>query len=189
MKKGSRLPLVMVGVLIALMLIGGIALGGKSKKKPASGAKPAAAAKPAAQKAKTPQSPFASAAKGGRSALVQTASGQRTVVVPPCDTPVDATVANAAHGTPTPGATVLQIPKARTPHMVVVPACAGSTGETQTPSAAIVSTVNGATPAGLKSQLTVSDSDAKTIVLPPCAKQASSGATTKRSGVLVAPAC
>ena len=202
MHKGSRLPGSMIAGLIAVLLIGGIALGGKSSKKP----KPAGAAKaPAAQKQKQKQSQpasqlaaFSKAVGGGRAATVVSDRHAHTVVVPPCDTPVQATVADAERGVLTPGATVLQLPRAQTARTVVVPKCSGTSGQTQRPSAALVVATALASASGLKTQMTV-DSNAKvrTIVLPPCApsqsgasqQPAADDTSAPNDRVLVAPPC
>lgn len=116
----NKVPLIAGGVLLLVVGIGILASGGSKKK------------------SKVAPSPPASAR-----AVVLPANRSRTVVVPPCNTPVSATVRNAASGKPTPGATAVSLPPGRGVRTLLVPQCqATKTGSTNVegsiPSAAFV---------------------------------------------------
>lgn len=185
---GNRVPWVVGGVLILLMVIGsGLSSSGGGE-------------------SAGPVSPPESAR-----AVVLPASEVRTVLVAPCNTPVSET-ARTAGGEAPPGATALQFPRGSGFHTLLVPHCQPSqTGATDAagafPSAAfVVPGTEGLVqdPEGkiivdgivAESQLIVFDgSSASTIVVPPCTeKQAGKGRDTVlgqggRSGVVTAPAC
>jgi hypothetical protein len=120
-------------------------------------------------------------------AVVLPASRARTVVVPPCNTPVSATARNAGGGRPTPGATTVQLPAGSGVRTLLVPHCqpakTGSTNaEGSIPSAAFVlgdskrlaKDAEGRIESDgviAESQLLLTEgSNASTIVVPPCAK-------------------
>jgi len=115
----QKAPLIAGVVLILVVGIGVLVAGGSKK-------------------TKAPPPPPASAR-----AVALPASLSRTVVVPPCNTPVSATTRNAADGKPTPGATTVQLPAGSGVRTLLVPNCqptkTGSTNaEGSIPSAAFV---------------------------------------------------
>jgi hypothetical protein len=95
----NRTVWVILGGLILLFAIGAMVMGGKKKKE---GASP----------------PPVSAR-----AVVLPANRERTVVVPPCNTPLSTTVQNATRGVPTPGATTVQLVAGRGSRPLLVPNC------------------------------------------------------------------
>ncbi len=186
MFRGNKVPWIAGAVLILIFLIGAFALGSKKKKT-------------------TP----ASIPETAR-ALVGSADRARTVIVPPCQTPLQDTVKNARAGKPTPGATTLELPKGKGQRTVLVPHCQPGTGSTTLdgtiPSAAVVlgdTTRRTETEGGIqadgflaRSQLVLSGgASASTIVVPPCTKKGGSKGGDAvlggggGSGVAVAPAC
>ena len=86
--KRNKIPFIVGGVLIALFAIGMVAFGGKKKSTPA---------------AVPPES---------ARVLSVPANRARTVVVPPCNTPVQQTSSAAAKGQTVPGATPSSCPAA-----------------------------------------------------------------------------
>ena len=144
-------------------------------------------------------------------AVVLPATRARTVVVPPCQTPVADTVRNARAGKGTPGATMLQLPKGAGQRTVLVPNCQPGTGSTTLdgtiPSAAFVTgdtgrpteSEGGIQEGGFlaRSQLVLSGgATAATVIVPPCAKKAGTkgrdavlGAGRGGGSVAVAPTC
>jgi hypothetical protein len=185
--RGNKVPWIAGAVLILIFVIGAVALGGKKKKT-------------------TP----ASVPETAR-ALVVPADRARTVIVPPCQTPLQDTVNNAKAGKPTPGATTIELPKGQGQRTVLVPHCQPGTGSTTLdgtiPSAAVVlgdTTRRTETEGGIqadgflaRSQLVLSGGgSATTIVVPACTKKGGAkgrdavlGAGGGGSGVAVAPAC
>jgi len=160
----NRTPLVVGGLLILLLAFGGLVCGGKKKKKSVT-------------------SPPVSAR-----AVVLPASRSRTVVVPPCNTPVSTTVGNAARGRPTPGATTVQLPPGRGVYTLLVPHCqptkSGSTNvEGSIPSALFVlgdrkrltkdrkGTIEDDGVVAQSQLLLAEGSNTSTIVVPPCTKK------------------
>ena len=161
----NKMPLIAGLVLILVVGIGTLALGGSKKKSKAASPPPVSAR-----------------------AVVLPASPSRTVVVPPCNTPVSTTARNAAAGRPTPGATTVQLPPGPGIRTLLIPHCQPTkTGfmnaEGTIPSAAFVL---GASERLTKdregriesdgaiadSQLLLSDgSDTSTIVVPPCTEK------------------
>lgn len=161
------------------------------------------------KESKAPASPPPVSAR----AVVLTANRPRTVVVPPCNTPVSATTRNAARGRPTPGATTVELPQGRGSRTLLVPYCqltkTGSmTADGGIPSAAFV--LGGSTPlskdregriesdgAIADSQLLLPDgSSTSTIVVAPCTKKPAGkgrdvvlSAARGNSDLAVAPAC
>jgi len=187
----TKTPLIAGGVLILVVLIGAlVATSGIFKKK-----------KP------TPPPPPVSAR-----AVVLPANRSRTVVIPPCNTPVSTTARNAARGRSTPGATTVELPRGLGSSTLLVPNCQPTkTGST---------TVDGGTPSAAfvlagrqrlskdrggriesdgvvaESQLLLPDgSSTSTIVVPPCIKKPtdneleSSLSADKGNALVVAPAC
>ena len=144
-------------------------------------------------------------------AVVLPANQTRTVVVPPCNTPVSATARNAARGRPTPGATTVELPRASGVHTLLVPHCqpskSGSTNaDGSIPSAAFVL---GDTPTKDREGRIAADgviaaaalilpdgSDTSTIVVPPCTRKAAGkerdsvlSADKDNSDLVVGPSC
>jgi len=161
----NKMPLIAGVVLILVIGIGGLVCSGSKKKSKGATTPPVSAR-----------------------AVVLPASPSRTVVVPPCNTPVSTTVRNAAAGRPTPGATTVQLPPGPGTRTLLIPNCqptkTGSTNvEGTIPSAAFV--LGSSEPltkdregriasqgAIADSQLLLSDgSDVPTIVVPPCTKK------------------
>jgi hypothetical protein len=105
----NRIPFVVAGVLIVL-LGGGVILSKSGKK--SSGPK-------------VPQ-------ENSRALSVPT-NRARTVVVAPCNTPLQQTTSSAAKGQGTPGATTLELPKGGGTRFVLVPHCQPKAGVTSTP--------------------------------------------------------
>jgi len=146
-------------------------------------------------------------------AVVLPARLSRTVVVPPCNTPVSATTRNAARGRPTPGATTVTLPPGPGVRTLLVPHCqpnkSGSTNaEGSIPSAAFVLGDSRALTKDregrieadgviAESQLLLTGgSNTSTIVVPPCTKKpASQGRDSVLSAdkdnpeLAVAPSC
>jgi len=186
----NKTPLIAGGVLLLVLGIGILVAGGGKKK------------------TKVPPIPPASAR-----AVVLPANRTRTVVIPPCNTPVSSTVRNAASGTPTPGATTFELPAGRGVHTLLVPNCqptkSGSTNvEGSIPSAAFVlgdrerptKDREGRLESDgviAEAQLLLPDSSSTSvIVVPPCTKKPAGkgrdsvlGAAQGNSDLAVAPAC
>jgi hypothetical protein len=172
----NKLPWVVGGILIAVLVVGALALGGDKEKKAAPVAPPENAR-----------------------ALSLPVNRARTVIVPPCNTPVPQTTRSAARGQGTPGATTLALPRGSGVRFVLVPHCLPDAGVTSAPgnlpSAAFVlpgaerptegqrgSFIYGELNA--RTQLILPNgSTARTIVVPPCAKKTAG----KRDVVLDAP--
>jgi hypothetical protein len=185
----NRTVWVAVGVLVLVFVIGAVVAGGGKKKKTATS---------------TPVS---------ARAVVLPATRPRTVVIPPCSTPLSTTVRNAGAGRPTPGATTTLLPARSGVHTLLVPNCqptnAGSTDAGGSiPSAAFVlgdrkrptkdrdgKIVAGGVAAG--SELLLPDaSRASTVVVPPCTKKPSGnerdavlGVAKGNSALAVARSC
>ena len=115
---------------------------------------------------------------GARAVLVPTADRPRTVVVPACNTPPDATARNVERGKTTPGAAVVQLPRTPGVRTLLVARCQSSTaattnGPANPPSALFVlpigSPTNGSqkTPAGESQVIVPNSSAATTVVVPP----------------------
>lgn len=176
------------GVLVLVLVVGALVAGGGKKKKTT-----------------TPPSPPVSAR-----AVVLPANRSRTVVIPPCNTPLGATARNAAAGRPTPGATTALLPPSSGVHTLLVPNCqptkSGATNAAgDIPSAAFIlgrrdrltkdpkgKLVSDGVAAG--SQLILPDgSNASTVVVPPCIKETAANdrdAVLKGgAAVVVGPAC
>jgi hypothetical protein len=105
----NRIPFVVAGVLIVL-LGGGVILMKSSKK---------------SSKPKVPQ-------ENARALSVPT-NLARTVVVAPCNTPLQQTTSAAAKGQGTPGATTFELPQGGGTRYVLVPHCQPKAGVTETP--------------------------------------------------------
>jgi len=141
-------------------------------------------------------------------ALVVPADKRHTVVIPPCNTPVEQTAGDARRGRSTPGATLFELPAADDPRTVLVPHCQPGTGATNTtgniPSAAFVvenAPTSGQTDGTFESDGVIAraqlqlpqNSDADTIIVPPCGR-ATNGADAVLepegdSGVVIARRC
>ena len=184
--RSNKTPWIVGGVLVFLLIVGVVCSGGKKKSK----------------SAKSP--PVSSRA------LVVPATRSRTVVVPPCNTPVSTTVRNATARRPSPGATTFQLPAGRGVYTVLVPNCQPTkTGSTTvdggTPSAAFVlgdrkrlsKDKDGKLEADgvvAGSQLLLPEgSNTSIIVVPGCIKKPEEKARDvilrRSSAVAVAPAC
>jgi hypothetical protein len=186
----NKMPLIAAALFLVVAGIVASVVGGKEKSKAPASSPPVSAR-----------------------ALVLTADRSRTVVVPPCNTPVSATASNAARGRPTPGATTVELPRGRGSRTLLVPHCQpAKTGSMTTdggiPSAAFV--LGGSKPLTkdregkiesdgviAESQLLLPDgSNTSTIVVRPCTKQPVEegrdvvlSAPTGDSDLAVAPAC
>jgi hypothetical protein len=182
--KRNRIPFIVGGVLIVVFAVGIVAFGGSKKSK------------------------GATVPPENARALSVPANQARTVVVAPCNTPVQQTAASAAKGQPTPGATTFQLPRGGGVRFVLVPHCQPKAGVTEDPgaipSAAFV-LANGQRPvegqggnlsvagANARTQLILPNgSGARTIVVPPCKKKASGKRDVALPGngsTVVAPGC
>lgn len=186
----NRTVWIVGGVLAVVILIGALVAGSGKKKSKAA-----------------PKPPVTSRA------VVLPASQSRTVVVPPCSTPLGATTRSAAAGRPTPGATTFALPARRGSYTLMVPNCQptnpGSTDAGGSiPSAAFVLGDRSrlgkdsegeivADGVAANSQLLLPDgSRASTIVVPPCRKKpddnerdAVLAAARGNSDLAVAPTC
>jgi hypothetical protein len=180
----NRIPFVVAGVLIVL-LGGGVLLfkGGKKSSGP-----------------KVPQ-------ENARAVSVPT-DRPRTVVVAPCNTPVEQTTTSAAKGESTPGATTLELPRGNGTRFVLVPHCLPKAGVTATPgnipSAAFVLADKERPVEGQGGTLTAGSAVARTqlilpngaktatIVVAPCTKKAAGKRDVALSGdssTVTAPKC
>ena len=132
-----------------------------------------------------------------RSVVLPEGRVARTVVVAPCEGPIEETTRNAADGNPTSGAATFTVPPGRKSRQVVIPRCTPGTGTAPgVPSAAFVFADESTTgPIRPASRLILpTGSEATTIVVAPCTKD-----TTKRDVALspseddpklvVAPGC
>jgi hypothetical protein len=189
--RGNKVPWIVGAVLIVIFGIGAFVATRKEdekKKQEAPAAKPANAR-----------------------ALLVPADRQRTVVIPPCGTPLEDTLRNARAGEGTPGATTFELPRRQGQYTVLVPHCVGGTGsitlDGNLPSGALVlhdterrtETEGGIEESGLlaRSQVVVSGgASAETIVVPGCEKPTGTagrdavlGAGSGSSRVATAPAC
>jgi hypothetical protein len=161
--KKNRVPLIVGGVLVVLFAIGAAVLGSSGNEQPKSVAEQPESAR----------------------ALVIPANQRHTVVIPPCNTPVEQTRGDAERGRGTPGATTFELPAEGDIRTVLVPHCQPGTGATNAsgniPSAAFVvekapaaNQTEGAFESDgviAKSQLVLPQSgQSKTIIVPPCGK-------------------
>lgn len=150
---------------------------------------------------------------GVRALVLPTVDAARTVVVPPCRTGTKITARNVAAQLETPGATVVRLPPAKQPRVLLIPRCSASTSEAgaetiaPVPSSLFVLTTGaknatatiGSSGKGTvkpRSQLIVpSASTGRTVVVPPCggpdrAKRAIVLSPTAGSPTaLIAPRC
>jgi hypothetical protein len=183
----NKVPWIVGAVLILAFAVGAFAMSsGKEKKKSTPASKPETAR-----------------------ALVLPADRPRTVVVAPCETPIEDTVQGARAGRGVPGATTLELPRGEGERTVLVAHCQPGTGATTLdgtiPSAAFVlgdtarrtEAEGGIEETGFlaRSQLVLSEgSSAETIVVQGCSKK---GGAKGRDAVLggggarvtAAPAC
>jgi len=158
----NKIPWIVGGVLVVALAIGAITLGQGPEKPKSVGELPESAR-----------------------ALVVPANEKHTVVIPPCNTPVEQTTADAEQGKPTPGATTFELNAGEDVRTVMVPHCQPGTGAVNTagniPSSAFV--VDNAPAANetdgafesdgviAKSQLVLQQGgDGTTVVVPPCGK-------------------
>jgi hypothetical protein len=184
----NKIPWIVGGVLIAVLVIGVLAFTGGKKE------------------SKAPTVPPESAR-----ALALPAKRPYTVVVPPCNTPVQQTSRLAARGEAVPGATTLELRRASSVRFVLVPHCQPNGGVTSAPgnlpSAAFVlpggerptegqggSFTSGGVTA--RTQLILPDgSSASTVVVPPCRKRTAGkrdvvlGERNAGARTVVAPTC
>jgi len=133
---------------------------------------------------------------------------ERTVIVPPCATPVGATVRNAQRDQATPGATMLAAPAGEGVTTVLVPHCQRGAGTIDAggdlPSAAFVlpgdartaeaqGTLSAVGAIARSRVLLPAGSEAQTIVIPPCARSTAGGDVVVQaeggSDTAVAPSC
>ena len=188
MFRKNRIPWFVGGFLILLLGVGAIVLGGGKKKSTSPAAQPESAR-----------------------VVVLPADRERTVIVPPCNSPVNETVSNAEAGRSTPGATIVELPRGGGVRSLLVPHCQEKQGSVNLqgnlPSAVFVIggeerlekgeggkvIVDGVV---ARSQLVLpGGSSAATVVVPGCLKkQASKGrdvalGSEGSSEVVVAPAC
>jgi hypothetical protein len=140
--------------------------------------------------------------QGTRAVIVSTADRSRGVVVPPCNTGVPITPANAGRQATTFGATVVAFAQAPGTRVVLVPRCSkmagvGSSGTVNLPSAAFVLRIGtriatgkgskGTSPSAsdVHSQIIVPPgSAARMVVVPPCLPTSGSG---RGNAVVVTP--
>jgi hypothetical protein len=156
-----------------------------------------AAAALAGGSSSTKTTPTRSTLAGARAVLVPTSDRPRTVVVPACNTPPDATRRNAERGVTTPGAAVVELPRTPGVRTLLVARCQSATaattnGSANPPSAIFVlpigSPTNGSakTPAGESQVIVPNASAATTVVVPPCpAVGATGGAGSARGPALI----
>ncbi len=160
---GTRIPWVIGGLFIGIVLLAGLAIGPKSTNPPP--------------------------APGARAILVPNADHQLRVVVPPCGTKGSFTAQNVAEQLQTQGVTTVAVPKAEGRRVLVVPKCPGLTASI--PSGIYVLKRGSPTPTeksdvgglgSVRSLLVVPDgSPLATIVVPPCDR---GGASVRKSVVL-----
>jgi hypothetical protein len=185
----NKLPWIIGVVLIAVLVIGALVVGGGKKKSKGGPTAPPESAR----------------------ALSLPVNRARTVVVPPCNTPVEQTTRSAARGQGTPGATTLGLPRGSGVRFVLVPHCQPKAGVTSAPgnlpSAAFVLPAGerpsegqggGFVSGGVNARtqlLLPSGSTASTVVVPPCRKKTDGkrdvivGAQKAGSHTVVAPSC
>ncbi len=180
----NKIPFIVAGVLV-VVLGGAVLLTGGSKK---------------SKGPKVPQ-------ENARALSVPT-NQARTVVIAPCNTPVEQTARSAAKGEGTPGATTLRLPQGPGTRFVLIPHCQPKAGVTTTPgnipSAALV-LAEGQRPVEAEGgTLTASGVNARTqlllpngaktstVVVPPCTKKTAGKRDVALSGdsaTVVAPGC
>lgn len=182
---GTRVPWIVIGTLIVLMVAAGVA-----------------AKKSTTAPVKT---------QGSRAVVLPAADRTRTVVVPPCSPPTVITAADASTQIQVPGAIAVSIRQGEPARTVVIPRCsskaAPAPGSANVPSAAFVlgpgeqvSDVQSAKAAdpvasGVTVQVTVpAGSPVTTIVAAPCQGTGTAAKTTvlnptAGSGVAIAPGC
>jgi hypothetical protein len=182
-----RLPFIVMGVLILLFVVVGIA----SKK----------------------SSPKPFKTQGSRAVVLPSGDRTRAVVVPPCSSPTVITPQNASAQIAVPGAVAVAVPRRAPARTIVIPRCsaraAPSPGAPNMPSGAFVlgpdKTVSniskvpkGGDPVayGITQQVTLPPgSPAKTVVAAPCQGKAEALRTTLlkpargSGGVAIAPRC
>jgi hypothetical protein len=181
----SRLPWIVIAVLILAMVLGGVLVTSKKSQ------------------------PFKT--EGSRAVVLPTGDRARTVVVAPCSPPTLITPATATSQIQVPGAIAVSLPKGPAARTVVIPRCASraapAPGSPNRPSGAFVleageqvsdkSDPKAKDPVavGINQQLTVpTGSTITTVVAAPCQGQAKSPRTTvlkptAGSTVAVAPGC
>jgi hypothetical protein len=182
-----RLPLIIMGVMILLFVVGGLLT-----------------------KKSTPK-PFKT--EGSRAVVLPAGDRKRTLVVPPCSPPTVITPRNASTQIAVPGAVAVTIPQGAPARTMVIPRCsakaAPSPGAANIPSGAFVlgpdETVSdqskvpkGGDPVayGIKQQVTLpAGSPATTVLAAPCQGKAKAEKTTVlkpaagSGGVAIAPGC
>jgi len=185
--KKNKVPWVVAGILIVIFGIGAFVVSKSKEETPTN--------KPAPETAR---------------ALVVPGTLARTVVIAPCNTPVEQTTSVADRGEVPPGATVVELPQGGGSRYVMVPHCKGG-GTTAAPgnipSSALVLAAKvrpiegtggtfGIQGANARTQLILPNgSKATTIVVPPCKKASSGqrdvvlGEEKAGSKTVVAPSC
>jgi hypothetical protein len=154
----NRTLLYIMGTLAAMFLIGGLIVGKKEEPKPG----------------QPPAPPNA------RAVVVPTDDAARTIVVSPCQTNVSETAREAEEQTSTPNTVRVELPRGSGDRAVFVPHCSPNTGGVGSgrPSAAFILPMGSKSktlqmpPLNAESQLLVqADSEARTLVIPPCTGQ------------------
>ena len=147
-----------IGVIIAIFVIGGLLIGKKEEPKPGQ-----------------PTAP-----PNARAVVVPTDDAARTVVVSPCQTNVSETAGDVESGESTPNTVRVELPRGGGDRAVFVPHCSPQSGGVGSgrPSAAFILPKGERTktiqmpPLNAESQLLVqADSEARTLVIPPCTGQ------------------
>ncbi len=184
---GTRVPWIVMGGLILVFVVAGVAASTKSKTKPFK-------------------------LEGSRAVVVPTSDRPRTVVVAPCSPAVAITQANATTITQVPGSLAVSFPGGGTSRTIVIPRCearaAPQPGIANTPSSAFVlgpggvvssaeKVPKGSNPVafGVKQQVTVPTGSPTTlIVAAPCQGKAKAIKTTvlkpaAGSTAAIAPGC
>ena len=147
-----------IGTIVALFVIGGLAIGKKEPPKPG----------------QPPAPPNA------RAIVVPTDDAARTIVVSPCQTNVEETAKDAEDETSTPNTVRVELPRGSGDRAVFVPHCSPQSGGVSSgrPAAAFILPMGSKSktlqmpPLNAESQLLVqTDSEARTVVVPPCTGQ------------------
>ena len=154
----NRTLFYVIGAIVAIFVIGGLLVGKKEEPKPG----------------QPPAPPNA------RAVVVPTDDAARTVVVSPCQTNVSETAADVESGKATPNTVRVELPRGGGDRAVFVPHCSPESGGVTSgrPAAAFILPKGERTktlqmpPLNAESQLLVqADSEARTLVIPPCTGQ------------------
>ena len=147
-----------IGTIIALFLIGGLLIGKKEEPKPG----------------QPPAPPNA------RALVVPTDDAARTVIVSPCQTNVQETAEEVEGGESVPNTVRVELPRRSGDRAIFVPHCSPQSGGVSSgrPAAAFILPMGSKSktlqmpPLNAESQLLVqTDSEARTVVVPPCTGQ------------------